>query len=85
MLNHAIVANMTTILFSRKTVFHFIMYKPGGADPHASHRNGVLIPAVNISFGDTILTFNGFTVQTTKEIERKIENENTDNITHMRI
>lgn len=49
----------------------FVLYKPGGADPHASHRNGVLIPAVNISFGDTILTFNGFTVQTTKEIESK--------------
>lgn len=74
MQSHAIVANMITILFSRrekKRKRFFVLYKPGGADPHASHRNGVLIPAVNISFGDTILTFNGFTVQTTQEIESK--------------
>lgn len=58
------------IIFLKKKRF-FILYKPGGADPHASHRNGVLIPAVNISFGDTILTFNGFTIQTTKETKSK--------------
>lgn len=36
--------------------------KPGGADPQASHRSGDFTPAVNISFGDTILTLTGFTV-----------------------
>lgn len=35
---------------------------PGGAEPHASHRRGDFIPAVNISLAETIFTLTGFTV-----------------------
>lgn len=37
-------------------------YIPGGDDPHASHRMGDFIPAVNISLAETIFTLTGFTV-----------------------
>lgn len=39
------------------------VYKPGGADPYASQRIGVFLPATSKLFADTILTFVGFTVQ----------------------
>lgn len=38
------------------------VYEPAGAEPQASHRNGDLTPAVNISLGETIFTLAGFTV-----------------------
>lgn len=41
---------------------------PGGADPHASQRNGDFTPAVNISLADTIFTLSGFTA--TQNIEK---------------
>lgn len=42
------------------------VYKPGGADPHASQRIGVLLPATSKLFAVTILTLVGFTTEITK-------------------
>lgn len=44
-----------------------VRYKPGGADPQASQRKGDLIPAVNISFAETIFTLSGFTAMKQNE------------------
>lgn len=66
----ALALNMAVFCFSCVDLMRFIgkmhiIYsknKPGGAEPHASHRSGDLTPAVNISLDETILTLSGFTV-----------------------
>lgn len=41
-------------------------------EPHDSHRNGDLTPAVNIPLDETILTLSGFTVENkNRNVERK--------------